>query len=218
MSRSVNSHPRSRSRTGLLPVIGLTGGVGTGKSIVAACFKRWGGVVISGDRIGHDVLSRSESVRRKLAHAFGDDIIRSGKVQRGVLAERAFVDDKSIRRLNAIIHPLLIRQLNEAVGAARRSRRFKAVVIDAALLAEWGVGRIKWDYLVGIWAPRHRRLGWLRKRGWADAEIRARMRRQMPWVRRRRMVDCIVKNDGSLSALERRARHCWEKMLSLYAE
>ena len=215
-SGSMNAHPRARAAR-RLPVIGLTGGVGSGKSIVAAHFERWGGIIVSGDRIGHDVLTGSADVRRRLARAFGKDVLRGERVRRDLLAARAFADDESILRLNAIVHPPLIRQLNREVRQARRRRDATAVVIDAALLAEWGIGKIEWDYLVGIWAPRRLRLRWLKRRGWSEADIRARMRRQMTWTERRKLVDCVVKNDGALTLLERRARHCWQKVVSSFA-
>lgn len=206
------SRPRGVKRR--LPVIGLTGGVGSGKSIVAGHFASWGGVIVNGDQIGHQIISSSATVRRQLARTFGADILRGERVRRDVLAARAFADDDSVLKLNAIVHPPLIRQLNREVRRARQRTDKAAVIIDAALLAEWGIGRIEWNYLVGIWAPRRLRVRWLKGRGWSEADIRARMRRQMPWSQRRTLVDCVVKNDATLTLLERRARHCWQKMLS----
>jgi len=197
-----------------IPVIGITGGVGSGKSLVTQHFRRWGAAVVSGDDIGRDVLNTSASVRRQLAKTFGSDILRGDRIVRSRLATRAFRDDDSILKLNAIVHPPLIRELNLQVARARRSRTHAAVVIDAALLAEWGIGKIEWDILIGVWAPRRLRVQWLRQRGWTDEDIRSRMRRQMPWTQRRKLVDCVVKNDDTLTMLERRARHCWQKVLS----
>lgn len=196
-----------------LPVIGITGSIGSGKSMVAQFFAEWGARVISGDQIGREILGGSPSVQRRLIRAFGDGIAPGGRIDRGRLALKAFATPQSLLVLNQIIHPPLIRELNRRVAHARRSKRHRAVVIDAALLAEWGIGRIHWDHLVGVWAPvavRQKRL----KAKWTAAEFHARARRQMPWSRRKKLVDCVVKNDSGLRALKVRARLCWIKLLS----
>lgn len=205
-------HPRnSRKR---LPIIGVTGGVGTGKSLVASLFVRWGGLLISGDEIGKRVVDQSVGLRRRLVGAFGPDILKGGRIQRSVLAEKAFATRESAELLNRLVHPLLLRELNREIDRAARSPGRRAVIVDAALLAEWGRRRVHWDCLVGVWAPLALRKEWLRKRGWTDDQIRGRMRGQLTWRERREIVDCVVKNDGSLAMLERRARLCWEKVLS----
>ncbi len=202
---------RSRQRR---PVIGVTGGVGAGKSTVAALFEKWGGLLISGDEIGRQVVDRSILLRRRLARVFGDDILEGGILRRSILAQRAFANPEAAGKLNGLVHPLLLRELNRQIETARRSPRHRAVIVDAALLPEWGKARIPWDYLVGVWAPRTQRYKRLRQRGWSDEEIESRMREQMPWSQRRLVVDRVVKNDGSIDQLERRARFCWRNIVS----
>lgn len=197
-----------------LPVVGITGGVGSGKSLVATLFVRWGGVLVSGDEIGKQVLNQSATLRRQLVAAFGGAILRRGRIQRAVLAERAFATRESIDRLNRLVHPLLLRELGRAIDKAATSKRHRAVIVDAALLAEWGRPKVRWDVLVGVWAPSAQRRERLLERGWTDGQIRARMRSQMPWRQRQKLLDCVVKNDGSMAMLKRRARLCWEKVLS----
>lgn len=204
----------SPAKRPVLPVIGITGAVGTGKSAVAALFRRWGGVVVSGDAVGKDVVNRSAGLRRQLARAFGDDILGRRGIKRALLARRAFANAEATARLNEIVHPYLLKELNARIRKARRSVGHGAVVIDAALLAEWGPSRVHWDCLVGVWAPMALRRQRLRRRGWTDEEITRRARRQMSWTRRLAMTDYVVKNDGDLTQLERRARLCWEKILS----
>jgi dephospho-CoA kinase len=181
---------------------------------VAEFFRKWGALVISGDAIGHEVVEISLTVRKRLTAEFGKDIIVRGKVRRDRLAASAFASPEALLALNRIVHPRLIRELNSRVARARRSERHKAVVIDAALLAEWGVGRIHWDYLVGVWAPLEIRRARLRIRGLTDTQFHQRARQQMPWSQRRKLVDCVVKNDSTLSVLQGRARLCWTNLLS----
>lgn len=206
--------PQTSKAVRRLPVVGITGGVGSGKSLVATLFVRWGGVLVSGDEIGKQVLNRSVGLRRQLVDAFGTAILRRGRIQRAVLAERAFATRDSIDRLNRLVHPLLLRELGREIDRAARSRRHRAVVVDAALLAEWGRPKVRWDFLIGVWAPSAVRRERLLERGWTDGQIRARMRSQMPWRQRQKLLDYVVKNDGSVAMLKRRARLCWEKVLS----
>lgn len=205
--------PRPSSRHSL-PVVGITGAVGTGKSQVAALFEEWGGILVSGDLVGKDVVDRSRRLRGELVRVFGDAIVRGDRLQRSLLAKRAFASVSAARMLNQIVHPALIKELNRRVRRAQRSRQHCAVVIDAALLAEWGPQRVHWDRLVGVWAPLEIRRKRMSKRGWSASQVSARARCQMSWTARRAMVDYVVKNDGSLSLLERRARLCWQKVLS----
>ena len=205
--------PRASLRS-LLPVVGITGAVGTGKSQIAAMFEGWGGILISGDGVGKDVVDQSPRLRDELIRVFGDDIIRRGNIDRSLLAQRAFVSPTAADQLNRIVHPHLLKELNRRIQGARQRRQYAAVVVDAALLAEWGPKRVYWDCLIGVWAPLALRQRRLRRRGWTNSEIAARSRCQMSWIARRSMADYVVKNDGSLTLLKRRARLCWEKILS----
>jgi dephospho-CoA kinase len=164
--------------------------------------------------IGKDVVTRSAGLRRELARAFGSDILGRTGIKRSLLARRAFANAEATARLNQIIHPHLLKELNKRIQKARKSAKHRAVVIDAALLAEWGPQQVYWDCLIGVWAPLALRRQRLRQRGWPDDEITRRARSQMPWTKRRAMVDIVVKNDGDLTQLERRTRLCWEKILS----
>lgn len=192
----------------------MTGAIGSGKSTVAEHFGRWGAVVISGDRIGHHVVDNSPALRRQLVRAFGDEISHNGRIHRGLLAKRAFSTPAKIKLLNGLVHPPLIRELNRQIGVAVRRNGIRAVVIDAALLVEWGMGKIDWDVLVGVDAPFQLRLQRLRNRGLTTSQIRRFSRAQMPWNRKRQFCDFIVKNDSSLAILRRRTRLCWDKVLS----
>lgn len=205
---------KSHSRT--VPVIGVTGSIGSGKSTVARMFASWGAVVVSGDEVGHWVVDHSPTIRRRLARDFGADIFEDGHTDRRLLAQRAFMSEASVLKLNAIVHPELIRELNRRVETARSQTKTppRAVVIDAALLVEWGLGRIHWRYLVGVTAPYALRLERLRSRGLTLAQIRRFARAQLPWSVKRTYCDAVVKNDSSMSILRRRARLCWDNLLS----
>lgn len=204
----------NRQPTDKIPVIGVTGSIGSGKSTVARLFGTWGGVVISGDKVGHEVVDRSRALRTRLAREFGNDILDGGRINRRLLAERAFASSASVHALNRLVHPPLIRELNRQVRAALKKPGVRAIIIDAALLVEWGLGRIHWDILVGVDAPyrlRHKRL---RDRGMRPSQIRRFSSAQVPWKQKRTYCDFIVKNDTTLAILRQRTRLCWDKVLS----
>lgn len=205
---------KTRQTRRRIPIIGVTGGIGSGKSSVAACFADWGATVISGDEIGHRVVANSAPLRRRLAREFGADILSAGAINRTLLAQRAFASARKTLALNRVVHPALIRELNRAIRHARKDPAARAVVVDAALLVEWGIGLICRDYLVGVWAPYRIRVNRLRRRGLTHRQIRQFSRAQMPWSQKRTYCDFVVKNNGSLSILRRQARLYWEKMLS----
>jgi dephospho-CoA kinase len=197
-------------------VIGIVGPIGAGKSAVAELFASWAGTdtVISGDAIGYHVIADSVTVRRRLARAFGRDILTGDTIDRPLLAARAFAGPEPTARLNAIVHPPLLRELRRQIRRERLRRDAEAVILDAALLLEWGGDAVAWDCLVGVWAPQSVRLARTRRRGWSDTEARRRARQQLPWTEKRRHCICVVKNDSSRPILRRRARFCWEKALS----
>lgn len=199
--------------SGRIPVVGVVGPIGAGKSELAALFAEWaeGGPVISGDDIGREVIDRSAALRRRLAQEFGSDILTAETIDRRLLASRAFADRRAITRLNVIVHPPLVRVLKRRIREGRKRRRARAVVVDAALLVEWGHESIGWDVLVGVWAPEALRMARLKARGWTRAESRRRASGQIPWIRKRLLCDCVVVNDGSRPVLRRRARLCWQK-------
>lgn len=204
----------ARSKNRIVPVVGVTGPIGSGKSSVSAIFGKWGAVIVSGDTIGHQVVDSSAALRKKLADVFGRDILDGQRVQRALLAERAFATPEGALALNRLVHPPLIREINRQVTAAGECPRTRAVVIDAALLVEWGMGKIHWDYLVGVSAPYSVRVQRLRSRGLTIPQIRRFSAAQMPWQQKKSYCDFIVKNDATLSILRQRARLCWDKMLS----
>ncbi len=204
-----------RSRTSSPVIVGVTGPIGAGKSSVCTLFRRWGAIIVSGDEAGRAAVDSSPAVRRALAAAFGDDVLEDGRLNRRLLGERAFSSQTGVQRLNRIVHPPLIRLLKSRVRRARHNPHAKAIVIDAALLVEWGMGVLHWDILVGVWAPRPVRLHRLRERGLEPAQIRAIEHAQMPWTQKRRYCNLIVKNGLSMADLRREARLCWQNLLSL---
>jgi len=187
------------------PVIGLLGGVASGKSLVAAQFRKLGCAVVDADKIAHELL-RKPAIRRAIRKRFGDAVMdASGEVDRGALAARAFARREDLRALEAIVQPEICRRIEAAVAKARRPVRAgvlarggaAAVILDAPLILEKGLDRLC-DYLVYIRAPdkvRRQRAG--RERGWAASEVARREASQISLKTKQKRADYIVDNRTS---------------------
>lgn len=188
------------------PVIGLVGGIGSGKSAVAGIFRGLGAVVIDADAIAHDVLRRP-GVIKEIAETFGRDVLEEGAVSRPRLAAKAFNDKSLIDKLNRIIHPAVIEETRQVIESERGGegrgdrgdrgdRGCGVIVIDAPLLFEAGVDQLC-DVIVLVDASdevRKRRLA--DKRGWAWDEVLRREKFQDSLISKRRRADYIIDNNG----------------------
>lgn len=185
-------------------VVGLTGGIGAGKSLVAECWGKRGARILSADAYGHTVLEKNKNVRRALIRRFGKDIVGpTGTLARDVIAERAFKSLSATRALNRIVAGPLIGLLYHDIEKLRR-RRGSMLVVDAALLCEWK-STIKFDVRILITAPRANKLMWLSRRGLPYRLAIRRMRQQWPDHKKRKWADLEIRNDGTPAELRRKA-------------
>ena len=201
-----------------MPVIGLVGGVGSGKSSVARAFEARGCVVSDSDAVVKEVLTRQE-VRDILVGWWGRSILDGeGRVDRKKVADVVFRDAFERRRLEALVHPL-IRESREALIERARASGAKGVVVDAPLLFEAGVDA-ECDAVVFVETTRAVRLGRVREhRGWDEGELDRREKAQMPLEEKRRRSDHVITNNGTLAELESRAakllatirKHCRDR-------
>jgi dephospho-CoA kinase len=179
------------------PVIGLIGGMGSGKSRVAAELQRHGGCIVSGDRLGHEAL-RQPAIRSQVVGRWGTEILgENGEVDRRQLGQRVFADPKELRTLEALVFPWIERRLQEEIAKAKAAPEVRLVVVDAAILLEAGWNG--WcDRIVYIHAPRAERLRRLEEqRGWGAKEVEAREQVQMSLTDKVSRADAVVDNSGS---------------------
>ena len=199
---------RMRAPGDTLYVVGVTGGVAAGKSTLVALLKSAGGpgtFVIDADKLGHAILARPP-IARELADAFGSDVLDSmGHVRREVLGPRAFADDASLARLDAIVRPPLIVELDKILAAhARRpapaSGGGRLAILDAALIVEWDAGD-RCDEVVAVVAkPETQVERLMRTRGKSEEEAKAIVARQLPAATRAAYADHVIENDGPLDS------------------
>jgi dephospho-CoA kinase len=192
-------------------VIGLAGGIGAGKSAVAAELARLGFHVIDSDQQAREALQRQEVIAT-LVSWWGPGILRSdGSVDRSRIAAIVFGDPGERKRLEGLIHPLVKRARAEFVQEAAHAGA-PGVVVDAPLLFEAGVDR-ECDVVVFVDAPREQRLDRVRRtRGWDEKELARREEAQMPEAEKRRRSRYVVLNDRAPEDLHRRVEKLIEQI------
>lgn len=195
-------------------VIGVTGGVGTGKSTVARIFKQKGAVVIDADRIAHELMEPGTPVYRRIRRLFGDEVIGPrGRMDRKKLGARVFHNPRQMRQLTGILHPAVRRKIQEEFRRLRRRKPDSVVVLDIPLLVEAG-SAYRTDALVVVSAPAAVAAGRLRRRsGWSPEEIRRRGSFQMPLRQKEKQADFVVNNSGGLSSTRRQVLRIWKRIV-----
>ncbi len=195
--------------------IGLTGGIGAGKSSVTATFERCGGVVVDADVIAREVVEPGTEGLAALVEAFGDDILSAdGALDRPALADKAFRDDEARKTLNGIVHPLVGRRREEIIAAVPADA---VVVEDIPLLVESGMAPL-FPLLVVVHAEVEVRVQRLMdQRGMTEADARARIAAQAGDDDRRAVADIWLDNSGSLESLAQRAGDVWHERIGPFA-
>ncbi|MAG14768.1 MAG: dephospho-CoA kinase [Dehalococcoidales bacterium] len=195
-----------------MKVIGLTGGIGSGKSTIAQFLAELGAVIINADEVGHEVSQSGTDVWREVVAAFGSQVITHDKViDREKLATIIFNDAEARVKLNRIMHPPIYRMVRAQIDRYRR-QGIKVVVLEAPLLLEVG-----WTSLVDeVWVTttdETKVLERLRKRsGLSESAARARIRSQLPSKERIKHTDVAIDNDGNLAELKIKVEELWENL------
>jgi dephospho-CoA kinase len=183
-------------------VIGLIGGIGSGKSRVADALTRHGAYVISGDQLGHEAL-RQPDIIAQVVRRFGLEVLDDqGNVNRRRLGAMVFADPAERRALEELVFPWIERRFAEETAKARDDPQVKLIVFDAAILLEAGWNN-RCNCVVYVHAPREVRLARLaRQRGWSAKEVAARENAQMPLSEKMIRADYVVDNSGTEEQLE----------------
>jgi dephospho-CoA kinase len=195
--------------------IGLTGGIGAGKSALSATFARCGAIIVDGDVIAREVVEPGTEGLASLVDAFGRDILLpDGSLDRPALAAKAFRDDAARQKLNGIVHPLVGKRRAEIIAAVSEDA---VVVEDIPLLVESGMAPL-FPLVVVVHADvevRVRRL--VEQRGMSEEDARARIAAQADDAQRRVVADIWLDNSGSPGELTQRARDVWHNRIAPFA-
>lgn len=195
--------------------IGLSGGIGAGKSTVSSTFSELGGIVVDGDVIAREVVEPGTEGLAKLVEAFGEDILQGdGRLDRPALAAVAFSDDDKRATLNGIVHPLVGKRRAELIEAAPEDA---VIVEDIPLLVESQMAPL-FPLVVIVHADEEVRVARLiEHRGFSEADARARIKAQATEEQRRAVADVWLDNSGSADDLASAARALWQQRILPFA-
>lgn len=189
--------------------LGLTGGIGSGKSCVSRIFASLGARIFDADREAKSLMEQDSEIRRELTEAFGPEAFdRDGRLNRALLAERVFADEANVTRINQIVHPRVHRALDQARAEAEREG-VDVLVHEAALIFESGSDRLL-DAVAVVDAPVETRIARVMARdGVTREQVLSRMRHQLPPEELRARADYVIDNSGSLPALRPAVEHLY---------
>jgi dephospho-CoA kinase len=181
-----------------VPLVGVTGGIGSGKSAACRCFEKLGRVVMSADLIARDLTETNAQVRRAITQKFGAGMYSpEGGLRRSELARVVFAHPAKLRALNDIVHPVVFSSLNDALARLPASGGRPYVVVEAALIFETGMDK-NLDATVVVRASESVRIDRVLERDRLPREeIVARMRAQMPVEETSERGDFVIENDGA---------------------
>lgn len=193
-------------------VIVLTGGIGSGKSTAAEYFRERGAVTIDLDDIAAQVMAPHSPTLASVAREFGADVLlEDGSLDRKLLAKRAFADEAATRRLNAIVHPAVAREVGPAIANLRLlPQPPQVVVLEVPLAVEAPVFAELADVVLALEAPESTRLSRAVSAGFAEDDAGRRMARQASDAERAEIADCVVVNDASLADFRGQLASFWQ--------
>lgn len=179
--------------------VALTGGIGSGKSLVGEILEELGALVIDSDQLAREVIERGRPGYEEVITAFGDSILSEGQIDRAKLAAVIFKEKDLRKKLESIIHPLV----REAAEKLARNLPSGAILVNQIPLLVESDGAKRFDYVITVSADEEIRRERLRLRGLKDYEITERMAAQVADLDREKIANYILRNDGSIDELTR---------------
>ena len=187
-------------------IVALTGGIGSGKSMVGQMFEDLGAVVVDSDQLAREVVERGSNGFDQVVAAFGDSVLKNGDLDRASLAELIFKDAKKRVQLEQITHPLIRKAFTEVIEAADE----KSIVINQIPLLVESKNNYKFDHTITVAATEDVRSERLRKKGFSSQQIQQRMQAQASDSEREAICDTVITNNRSESELRDQVEKIWE--------
>ena len=196
------------------PIIGITGSVGSGKSLVASILAELGCAVIDADKLAHDILIQPET-KKFLSKYLGSDIIKpDNTLDRKKIADIIFEDIEKKKLVESYIHPRVIERQNHLIQKYQSEDRYKAIVIDVPLLIESSLKSIC-DFVIFVDSDFDIRADRVRKsRGWPKEEISRREKFLYPNYLKRSIADVIIYNNSTIDACKRQVEKIFSRFIS----
>ncbi|HCJ66077.1 MAG TPA: dephospho-CoA kinase, partial [Elusimicrobia bacterium] len=194
-------------------IIGLTGGIASGKSIVINEFKKLGAKIIDADRIAHQLLKQDKKIKKEIISFFGEEVQKkNGEINRKKLGKIVFADTKKRKLLEKIVHPLIISEIKKKLNHLITKSRNHCIVIDAPLLFEAGITNLV-DKIIVVFVPKKIQLKRLMKRNQINKK-EAEQRISSQWDIRKKVksADFVINNTNNLSSLRKQVEIIWNRI------
>jgi len=193
--------------------VGLTGGIGCGKSEVSNFFNNWGSYIFDADKEAKDIINNNEIAQKEIIKEFGSDVINSNNIiDKSKLARIAFQDEFHQLKLNSIIHPYVFKKIDETFNKIKTLDKYKIFILDAALIYESGADT-HLDYIIVVSSLLRFRTERVMKRGNISREdFMKRLGLQWPDEDKENMADYIIQNNSNLDTLEIESKKVFDSL------
>jgi len=196
-----------------MKVIGLTGGIATGKSAVAAMLRELGAVIIDADQLAREIVEPGQEAWRDIVDTFGREVLREDDtIDREKLRKKIFKVEKARKQLEAITHPR-IRALAEQRMAKLAAEEADLIVYEAPLLFENKVHHWLRPVILVACDPATQKRRLRKRDALSEEEVEQHLKAQMPLEEKRELADFVIENDGNLEELRGQVEEVWEKIL-----
>ena len=190
-------------------VVGLTGGIGSGKSLAAQFFSQLGAIVIDADQLARSAIERGSEGFDEVLLRFGDTVLKNGDIDRVALGQIIFENPEAKKDLEEIIHPRIRIEFEEAVASLNPG---EVMVYEIPLLVETKAAD-RFDFIITVESDAELRKQRLRTRGMFHSDIEKRMASQATEEQRRAIADCVLINNGTEDDLLRQVENVWESTI-----
>ena len=196
--------------------VGLTGGIGCGKSTVAGMFASLGAVMVNSDDIGRTLMQPGGVVYDRIVSGFGSEVVDSnGQLDRAKLADIVFHNLEKLKHLNAIVHAPVLREIDRQMQLTRWKDPNAVILVESAVLFEAGQNR-RFDKIVVVWCrPDQQVERYVAKSRISVEDVQRRMAAQMPGEEKKRLADYVIDTSGSIEDSERQSKETFSQLQAL---
>ena len=193
--------------------VGLTGGIGSGKSEVSKFFHKWGGFIFDADKEAKNIIDKNEKAQQEIIREFGSDVINiDNKIDKQKLARVAFQDEFHQLNLNSIIHPYVFKKIDETFDKIKLDNKHKIFVVDAALIYESGADT-HMDYVIVVTSLlRYRTERVMSRQNITRDDFMKRVALQWSDEDKEHLADFIIQNNSDLKSLEKKSKNIFESL------
>ena len=193
--------------------VGLTGGIGSGKSEVSKFFHKWGSFIFDADKEAKNIIDKNETAQQEIIKEFGSDVINiDNKIDKQKLARVAFQDEFHQLNLNSIIHPYVFKKIDETFDKIKLDNKHKIFVVDAALIYESGADT-HMDYVIVVTSLlRYRTERVMSRQNITRDDFMKRVALQWSDADKEHLADFIIQNNSDLKTLEKKSKNIFESL------